>query len=140
MSVLVSKIVVVLIAGYLIGLGVLAAARAPAVKKYLLAHASTPLAHYLELSLRLVCGWAILTCSPHMLAPGLFQKVGWVILITTAVLLILPWRLHRRFAKWSVPKATQHMNLIAIGSMLGGLILAYALVFVSGIEHVVSTS
>lgn len=134
MSVFAAKIIVAIVAAYLIGLGAIALAHADTAKRYLLAHAASPLAHYLELSIRATCGWAILTMSPYVLVPGIFKMVGWVILISTAVLLVLPWRVHRNFAKWSVPQAVQYMNLIAIGSLVGGLLMAYALVSSSAVE------
>ena len=134
MAVFVAKIAVALIAIYLIGLGAIGMARADVAKQYLLAHAASPFRHYLELFIRVVCGWAILTMSPYMLAPEIFNIVGWVILITTTVLLVLPWQVHSRFSKWAVPQAIQYMKLIAIGSMVGGLIVAYSLFSGSVIE------
>lgn len=129
MSMLFSEVVIGLLAVYLIGLGILALARADIAASFLLAHARSARAHYLELLLRFTCAWALLTSSPQLLAPSLTRIMGWVILITSAVLVALPWRLHARFAQSAVPQATRHMKVIGFASILGGLLLAFALLF-----------
>jgi len=43
------------------------------------------------------------------------------------VLAVIPWRVHQRFAAWSVPQATQYLPLIALASIAGGLALLAAL-------------
>jgi hypothetical protein len=43
-----------------------------------------------------------------------------VLIVSSLVLLALPWRWHRRFASWAVPLATRHMALFALVSFAGG--------------------
>lgn len=93
--------------------------------RFLLGFASSPRVHYIELSVRLLVGAALLIYAPRMFAPGVFSLFGWLLVITTVCLLLLPWRWHHRFAQQAVPRAISHIKVIGISSLvLGGLILA----------------
>jgi hypothetical protein len=59
--------------------------------------------------------------------PGFFVVFGWAIIGTTIVLLVLPWRLHQRFAQWSVPRVTRNMPLFALGPLSGGVLVLLSL-------------
>ena len=49
---------------------------------------------------------------------------GWLLILTTAVMAIVPWRVHRQFSEAAVPKALHFLPIIAIASIvLGGLLL-----------------
>ncbi len=111
---------------YLIGLAVLALAAPKAAERFLATLASTPVAHVVELSLRLTVGVALLLYAPRMLFPTVFVGFGWVLVATTLSLLLMPWQWHRRFAQWSVPQASRHLLLFAAGSFIGGVILLFA--------------
>jgi hypothetical protein len=63
-----------------------------------------------------------------MLLPSLFSAVGWVLVVTTAFMIILAWRWHRRFAQWSVPYATRRMRLLGASSLIGGIALLAAVI------------
>ncbi len=120
-----ARLVVVLVGCYLLALGLVAWMAPARAERFLGGFAGSARAHYLELSLRLVAGWAVLASAPHMLFPGFFTLFGWVLLLTTAGLFAIPWRLHRRFAEWGVPRAMRHLKLVAVASFaLGGLIIA----------------
>jgi uncharacterized protein YjeT (DUF2065 family) len=57
-----------------------------------------------------------------------FAVAGWVLLLTTAALALVPWRWHRAFARRAVPYATSHLALVGAASLvLGALVLAAAL-------------
>lgn len=116
---------VVLAALYLLGLGT-AALLAPArVTRFLSGFAGSARAHYLELAIRLVVGCALVAHAPEMRLPGFFSAFGWVLLITTAGLLAIPWRWHQRFAQRAVPQVTRHLWLVAVvSSALGAFMLA----------------
>ncbi len=113
---------------YLIVLGAAALHRPDPTKRFLEGFAGSPSVHFLELGLRLVAGAAMLTSAPRMQFSALFAGFGWVLVGTTLVLAIVPWRLHRRFAAWSVPQATRHMPLLGAGAAAAGLFLLVALV------------
>ncbi len=92
--------------------------------RFLLAFASSPRVHYLELLIRLVVGVSLVIHSPRMVVPAAFSLIGWILIVTTACLLLLPWRWHRRFAQRAVPPATRYIAWIGLCSLaLGGLIL-----------------
>lgn len=115
----------VLLAGiYLIGLGVVGLLRPTAAARFLLGFAGSARAHYAEMFVRLVVGGAFLLHAPRMLFPEAFLVFGWVLVLTTAALFVLPWKLHRRFAQWTVPSVVRHLRLVAVVALLfGGVIL-----------------
>lgn len=124
MIVMIAKTIVILTGLYFICLS-LAALAAPALAaRFLHGFAGTVLAHYLELGIRLAVGGAFVVGAPDMLGAGAMAAFGWVILISTIVLLCIPWRWHRGFAQRSVPYAVQFLKFFGIISMaLGGIIL-----------------
>lgn len=111
---------------YLVVLGGAALFRPAETKRFLAGFARSARAHFLELFIRLGVGVALVPAAPEMKFPGLVVLFGWVLVVTTLVLFAIPWRVHYRFAKWSVPLATRHMPLFAVGSLLGGLALLLA--------------
>lgn len=118
----------VLLAGfYLVGLGVAALARPELAKRFLASHASSARAHFLELALRLIVGTAFVFSSPQMRFSSFLLVFGWVLIGTTVALLFVPWRVHQRFAAWSVPMATRRMTLFAVGSLSGGAFVLVSL-------------
>jgi hypothetical protein len=119
-------LILVLLAGfYLIGFAGLLLVSPARGERFLGGFASSALTHYLELVIRLTAGVAILLSAPRMLFSGFFVILGWVLVLTTAGLFAVPWRWHRRFARWSVPHATGHLRLIAAASFaFGGFVLA----------------
>ncbi len=117
----------VLLAGlYLVGLGVAVLARPAAASRFLLGFAGSGPLHYLELLVRIGVGLAFLHRAPAMLLPAVFSAFGWVLVITSAALLLVPWQWHRRFAERAVPQALRFLPLIGICSLLlgGGVWLA----------------
>lgn len=113
--------IIVLLAGlYLVVLAVVAFVSPERAKSFLSSFAGSANAHYLELMLRFVTGAAFVIYAPEMKFPVIFFVFGWVLIVTTIVLVVLPWRLHHRFASWSVPMATRRMPLLALGSLAGG--------------------
>lgn len=92
---------------------------------FLRGFASSARVHYVELSARLLVGAALLVYAPHMFASGVFTLFGWVLVLTTVCLLLLPWRWHRRFAQQAVTWAIAYIKVIGVFSLvLGGLMLA----------------
>ena len=123
-----TAIPVILAALYLLVLAVLMLVAPRAVERFLARHASTAVAHVVELVLRLTVGVALLLYAPRMLFAAAFTAVGWVLVASSLVLLLLPWQWHRRFARWSVPRAEQHLPLLAMGAMGAGIVLLFAVV------------
>lgn len=112
---------------YLLALGVAALAKPNTAKRFLESHASSARAHFFELALRLVAGTAFVLAAPVMKVPRIFALIGWVLIVTTVVLCVVPWRVHQRFARWSVPMATRNMAMLGVGSLVGGICILAAL-------------
>lgn len=120
--------VVVLLAGaYLVVLGVTALVAPTQATRFLSAFAGSRSLHFAELALRALVGAALVACAPGMRVADVVVMPGWMLLLTTGVLVLMPWRWHQRFARWSVPRATERPALIGCGSLVGGGVLLYAL-------------
>ena len=66
----------------------------------------------------------MLIAAPHSIHPLALTAFGWLLIGTTAVMAVVPWRVHRRFAEAAVPKALRFLPLIGVTSVvLGGLLL-----------------
>ena len=110
---------------YFLGLGCASMFMPAQAARFLLGFAGSASAHYLELLVRLVVGWAFLLHAPEMRYSVGFVVAGWVILVTTAGLLVVPWRWHHAFAQRAVPLAVRHIRLVGMASLvLGGVVLA----------------
>jgi hypothetical protein len=95
-----------------------------ASERFLRKFASSARAHYAEQTLRLVAGAAFVLFASEMRYPLVFQVFGWILVVTAAVLMLLPWRWHQRFGAWAIPLAIRHMRLYAVGALaLGGFVL-----------------
>ncbi len=111
---------------FLLGLGAAALARPARASRFLLAFAGTQTLHALELALRLLVGAACLVAAPRLPAPQLFTAAGWVLVATTAVLALLPWRWHRGFAQRAVPLALKALPALGAAALAGGAALLAA--------------
>lgn len=113
---------------YLMVLGGAAIFTPVVTKTFLAGFASSARAHFLELFIRLGVGVALVLLGPEMRFPRAFALSGWVLVVTTLGLFAIPWRVHYRFAQWSVPMATRNMLLFGAASMLGGVALLLAVI------------
>jgi len=115
---------VVLVALFLLALGTASLVMPAQANRFLLGFAGSPSVHFAELLLRLVAGAALVQYAPNMHFSSAFSLFGWVLLITTAGLLCVPWQWHRRFAQLVVPHATRYIALIGLVSLtLGGFVI-----------------
>jgi len=109
---------------YLVAVGLAALAKPAAASRFLSAFASSAKLHYLELGLRVVAGLAFVRHAPEMSAGGAFLALGWMLVLTSACLALLPWRWHRRFAERAVPQALRFLPVLGIMALaLGGAVL-----------------
>ena len=113
-------VLIVALALYFIVLGVAALIAPAKASKYLLGFAASAPLHYLELTLRLLAGGALIVHAPHMAFADVFSAFGWLLVLTTGGLLLVPWQQHRRFAEWAVPQALRFIALIGISSLVLG--------------------
>lgn len=119
--------VVVLAALYFLALGTTSLVAPTRASRFLLGFAGTASKHVAELLLRFVVGAALVIHAPRMLLPGAFNFFGWVLVVTTVGLLLVPWRWHRRFAQQAVPRATAHITLVGLASLALGTLMLLAL-------------
>lgn len=116
--------VVVLAGLYMLGLGITSLVLPAQANRFLLGFARSRTAHFVEMSLRLLVGAALIFSAPHMRFSGPFALFGWVLLVSTACLLFAPWRWHQRFAQQAVPRVTRYVALVGLASLaIGGFIL-----------------
>jgi hypothetical protein len=112
---------------YLLALGGGALVRPERTKRFLGGLAGSARIHFTELALRVIIGGALVLSAPRLAFGPALAIFGWVLIGSSLALALVPWRLHHRFAAWSVPQATQHMPLIGVASIAGGLFLLGAL-------------
>jgi hypothetical protein len=116
--------VVAIAALFFVALGAASLVAPARAGRFLLAFANSPSKHYAELAARFLVGGAFLLAAPYVLWPGAFNLFGWVLVATTAGLLLIPWRWHHRFARRAVPEALRFLPLVGVASIvLGGLVL-----------------
>jgi hypothetical protein len=115
--------VVLLTGAYLIGLAAVSLSAPARAARFLGGFASSARTHYVEMALRLSAGGAMVIYAPGMRFSDAFALVGWMLVITTAALLAVPWRWHHRFARWAVPQAIPHLRLVAAASILLGTLV-----------------
>ena len=98
----------------------------PAIaERFVSAFASSARTHYVEQVVRLSIGAALVVRSPTMWQPKLFWLVGWAIVVSSAVLLCVPWQWHHRLGEWVRPLLLRHLRLYAVGSFALGALLLY---------------
>lgn len=95
-------------------------------KAFLLGFAATPRRHYAELAVRMAVGLSLLMASPQLPWPWAYQVAGTVLVVTTAVIAMLPFRLHQAFARESVPRALAYLPLIGAVSLAVGVGIAWS--------------
>lgn len=121
-----TAVIVVLAGIWLIALATISFARPNLAKRFLGGFASSAFTHFLEVSVRIIVGTAFVLYSPQMKFSVMLALFGWILILTSIVLLFVPWKLHRRFAEWSLPVATRSMLLFGIVSYLGGLFILFS--------------
>ncbi len=118
---LIATVVIALTGGFLVWLGVVAIFRPKIASGFLLAFATTPAKHHIELAIRVVVGAAFVVRAPHLPGSVVFRLFGWVLIVTTAVMFLMPWRWHHRFAEENVPKALKFLPVIGVVSLVAGV-------------------
>lgn len=124
----IALLVVLLTGGYFLCLGIASLLAPGRVSSYFLGFAATPRVHYLEMATRLLVGGAMIVAAPRLYVAGVFEVFGWVLVISAAVLIILPWHWHQRFAEHVVPPFTRYITLIGLCSLALGTFLLWAFV------------
>ena len=117
---------IVVFAGFfLIALAAMALSRPAVVRRFLLGFAKTATAHYSEMAARILVGGALVLASPRMLIPKFFLWFGMALLVSSILLLCLPWKWHRSMGERVLPRLVSLLGLVSLVSfLLGGLLVA----------------
>lgn len=110
----------------LIGLAAWILAVPERAAKFLRGFASSARAHYTEQVLRLIAGAAVVVFAAEMRFASAFRVFGWLLVVTAAGLLLMPWRWHRRFGEWAIPLAIRHIRLYAFAAFLLGAVIVFS--------------
>lgn len=123
MLLVVARAIVVAVAIYFLVLGTIALVRPKSARAFLLGFADTSFKHYAELAARLIVGGAMLLVVRDSPYPTALAAFGWILVVSTAFMALMPWRLHHRFAQSTVPMALRYLPLIGVSSLImGGLL------------------
>jgi hypothetical protein len=128
---LMAAVVVVVFGLFLIAFTAVAFVKPAVVERFLMGFASSARTHYVEQVVRLLIGAALVVLSPAMWQSNLFWLIGWAIVVSSAVLMCVPWQWHHRFAERVLPIVVRHLRLCALGPFAFGALLLYG-VFTGG--------
>jgi hypothetical protein len=115
-----------------IGIGSVMFVKPVLFERFISSFASSARAHYTEMSFRLLLGISLVLLSQAMRQATLFLAVGWIIVVTTVVLLVLPWQWHHRLRPRVLPILLRYMRFYAVGTVFFGVLLLYAIHVASG--------
>jgi uncharacterized protein YjeT (DUF2065 family) len=126
---LLAAVVLYMAATYCVALGLTCLVAPARATRFLMGFVRSAAAHYSEIALRLLVGWAFLRDAHLTAFPAVFVGFGSVLVVTSCILLVVPWQWHRRFAQHTIPRALQHLRLIGIASFAGGIALAITMLY-----------
>lgn len=122
-------IVIVGFSLFLMGLTVVVFTKPVLAERFLMSFASSARAHFVEQGCRLLVGSALVVRSPAMWQTRVFGLIGWAVVVSSVVLVVLPWRWHHRFGVLVLPTFVRYMRLCAVGLFSFGCLLLYAIFF-----------
>jgi hypothetical protein len=121
----VAAIVIVAFGVVLIAFTAVTFAKPAIAERILEPFASSARAHYVEQVCRVLVGAALVVRSPAMWQPKIFWLVGWAVVVSSAVLLCVPWQWHRRLGERLRPLLVRYLKLYAGGAFAFGALLLY---------------
>ena len=124
----VAKAIVGVAAVFFLVLGAIALVRPPIARGFLLGFASNALKHYAEILARALVGGSLLLIARDSAYSTALSAFGWLLIVTTAFMALVPWRVHQRFTQSAVPKALRFLPLIGITSLVIGALLLWVIV------------
>lgn len=122
-----SGAVILLFCIFLIGLAVLIVVKSKKAEQFLSAFASSARTHYTEQIARLIVGLAIVVLAPYMWYSNMFTVFGWILVVTSIGLMLIPWHWHHKYGKWAIPLALRFMKVFAFGAFLLGVLVLFSL-------------
>jgi len=121
----IATVVVVAFGLLMIAFTVVVFSKQEVAERFLSLFASSARSHYLEQVFRVLAGAALVVSSPSMWQSKSFWFVGWVIVVSSAVLMCIPWQWHHRFGERVKPLLLRYLKLYAVGSFVFGVLLLY---------------
>jgi len=101
-------------------------AKPATAERFFRGFASSARTHFAEQTFRVVFGGSLMIYSSAMWQSVAFRIIGWLLVVSSVVLMLLPWQWHHRFGQKIMPRFIQLMWLYAIGSFAFGTIILYA--------------
>jgi hypothetical protein len=123
-----SGFVMVIFGLYLISLLVITILNKKIAVNYFSSFASSARAHYLEQIMRLIVGISMLFFSKSMLYAQFFALFAWIIIITTIVLILIPWTWHHKLGKRVIPMTIQNLEFYALLASIFGVFILYCVI------------
>lgn len=124
----VAYILLLLSAGWLIGVALFAACWPKRALESLAGMASTNWINYSEITLRLTSGLAFLFYADSSRFPQVLRIFGWILIATSAMLYLVPRRWHHRYALfWSRMLNPYLLRVAAVVSLAAGMFLLFAI-------------
>jgi len=96
------------------GLTVVASVKPAVAERLLRPFANSARAHYTEQAVRVLVGASLVIFSAAMWQPKVFGFLGWVIVLSSAMLILTPWRWHQRFGTKMRPVLIRRMRVFAV--------------------------
>jgi len=112
---------------YFLALGAIALLRPQNTSSFLLGFADTRFKHYSELVVRLLVGGSLLLVAQDSALSTPMAAFGWILVFSTAVMAVVPWRFHHRFTQSAVPKALRFLPVIGVVSLAMGVLLLWTI-------------
>lgn len=121
----VSKWIVILFGAYIIVVGFVMLFKPEKARSTLRKAGSTNLINYSEITIRLVPAIALILYASYAKVPIAFTLFGWIMVITSVILYMVPRRLHHQFSMKSadVLKPLYWQLLSPFAVLFGGLII-----------------
>ena len=120
-----SAVVIFSFCMFLIGLAGLIVFKPRRAEIFLSSYASSARAHYTEQLARMLVGIAFVVLAPSMWYSDLLTLFGWILIVTTAGLLLVPWKWHHRFGEWAIPLTLRYMPIYSLGAFVLGILILY---------------
>ena len=90
--------------------------------------ASSAKAHYIEQIYRLVVGLGLFIYADHMLFSEVFKIFGGLLIATSVLLIMLPWKWHYKLGKWAGPIVIKNIVIYAVSASILGLVMLYCVI------------
>ena len=121
-----SFIAILMSSGWLAFVAVLCLVKPEAARAGLAAMGSTPAIHFGEHALRALAGIAMIMRADVSKAPLAFEIIGWFVVTTSILIVLLPRRWHHAYAEWWAERIPRWAyRLAALPTLVGAVALTY---------------